>query len=248
MRHADTEEHENRRRWVRIEATSLSVLTLIALATWGFFALSENVHDGPSELDRSLLLALRSAQDLSDPLGPVWFEELVRDLTALGGLGPLVLVSAVAMGYLALSRRRRTALLLGASVAGGVVLSFVLKDLFDRDRPDVVPHLMRVSSASFPSGHAMLSTVVYVTLGSVVAPVQRGRLRLYAIVVAMATALLVGCSRIYLGVHWPSDVVAGFAIGGAWAGLAWLVERRLQRSGAIEPEPPAESQSTGGCA
>lgn len=229
------------RWWSKLGFAPLAVVALVAGAAWSFFELGRYAGgERPSELDRSLLLAMRSATDPSDALGPPWFEELVRDVTGLGGLGVLTLVTAIVFGFLVLAGRARTAVLLAAWIVAGAFASFGLKELFDRPRPDVVPHLMRVSTASFPSGHALLSTVVYVTLGTMLAPVQTGRLKVYVIAVALVVAVLVGASRVYLGVHWPSDVLAGLAFGCGWAGAAWLVERHLQVTGTIEPEPEQE--------
>lgn len=234
------------RRWKRLEATSLFVLVVIAVAIWGFLELADYAREGnTAELDRSLLLALRTEGDPSDPIGPPWFEVFVRDITALGGLGPLAIFTTAVVGYLVLSGRRKAAVLLAVSILGGAMLSFGLKELFGRVRPDVVPHLTRVSTASFPSGHAVLSTVVYVTLGSMLAPAQRGRLRVYVIAVAFMLASLVGVSRVYLGVHWPSDVAAGFAVGSAWAGMTWLIDRRLQKSTPTGPDPSEPTYPSG---
>lgn len=227
----------------RPDGASLVVLLILAVAVWGFFELTEYVEagKGPSEFDRGLLLAFRSSDNPTDPVGPRWFEEFVRDVTALGGIGPLTFLTLGVAGYLILSGRRRTSLLLVGWVGGGVALSMILKGVFARARPDVVPHLMHVSTASFPSGHAMMSTIVYVTLGSLLARVHGGALRVYVLALAVGIASLVGLSRVYLGVHWPSDVAAGFAVGAAWAGLAWLVARYLQRDGVVEPEPQESS-------
>ena len=100
--------------------------------------------------------------------------------------------------------------------------------LFDRTRPDVVPHLVEVSSASFPSGHSMLSMTTYLTLGALLAEVQtERRFRIYVLAWAVALALLVGWSRVFLGVHWPTDVLAGWTAGAAWALLCWAVAQAL---------------------
>jgi undecaprenyl-diphosphatase len=125
------------------------------------------------------------------------------------------------------------------SSGGGSLLTFVLKSLFDRPRPDVVVHLVGVSSASFPSGHAMASATIYLTLGALLARVQpQRRLKIYAGVVAATLTVLVGLSRVYLGVHWPTDVLAGWCVGAAWAMLCWLIAAWLQRRGAVEGTPP----------
>jgi undecaprenyl-diphosphatase len=116
-----------------------------------------------------------------------------------------------------------------------MALSFALKHLFGRERPDIILHMVMVHTPSFPSGHAMLSAVIYLTLGALLAQVvQRRASRIYFLTVAMVLTFLIGLSRIYLGVHYPTDVLAGWAVGLAWALFCWLVARQLQRRGAIE--------------
>ena len=233
----------NRPSWTKLEGATLAALATVAVAVWSFLALARYATGGaPAEMDRRILLAFRSSADPADPLGPPWFEEMVRDVTALGGLAPLALATLGVVGFLVLAGRRGLALRLGLWISVGVLLSFALKHLFDRPRPDLVPHLMRVSTASFPSGHAMLSTIVYVTLGATLSQALRGRLRLYVLLVAVVIASLVGLSRIYLGVHWPTDVAGGFAVGIAWAGLAWLAERR-ERRGEVRSAPDVEGDA-----
>jgi len=118
-------------------------------------------------------------------------------------------------------------------------VSFVLKDIMDRPRPDLVSHLVDVQTSSFPSGHATLSAVVYLTIGALLAREQPSRgLRFYVMAVAILATMLIGCSRVYLGVHWPTDVLAGWAIGSAWAMLWWIAAWvGMARHRAAEPEP-----------
>ena len=207
-----------------------------------FVVLARYVRAGQVyELDRRLILALRNAADPSDPLGPPWFEVLVRDFTAMGGFGMILLLTLASAGGLALQGRVRTALMAVAAIVAGVALSVTFKELFQRARPDLVDHGVHTSSSSFPSGHSMLSAVTYLTLGAVLASTQPTRiLKIYVFAVAVILTLLVGFSRVYLGVHWPSDVLAGWAAGFAWAMVAWLITRRLQRERTIEPEPEQE--------
>jgi undecaprenyl-diphosphatase len=223
-----------------IGAAEPRVLVLLALAAaglWLFLAVADEVREGETHrVDEALLLLFRSTGDPSDPLGPAWVEELVRDITALGGLGVIGLITVAAVAWLVMTRAHGMALLLVLAVVGGVLLSTLLKTGFDRPRPDLVPHATRVATASFPSGHAMVATVAYLTLGAMLARAQRRRRdKLFFILLAVLLALLVGLSRIYLGVHWPSDVVAGWAAGAAWALLVWLAARPLR--GPAEPAP-----------
>ena len=186
--------------------------------------------------DRRVLLALRSAADPADPVGPRWIEEVARDLTALGGVGVLTLITAASVGYLLLARKRHAAAFLLLAVGGGLVLSSVFKAGFDRARPDLVAHLAQVYTASFPSGHSMMSAVVYLTLGALLARLHKDlAVRVFLLGAAALVTILVGLSRLYLGVHWPTDVLAGWSAGAAWAALCWLAVLWFQRRGALEP-------------
>ncbi len=230
----------------RHELSILIMVVLLALVTWGFAELANEVMEGETRaFDTAVLLALRNPADLSDPLGPRWLEEMVRDFTALGGVGVLSLVTLAAAGYLLLQRQGRAALFLLVAIGGGLLLSFALKQNFDRPRPELVPHGSYVVTSSFPSGHSMMSAVTYLTLGALLARVHSRRaVKAYLLLLAVLLTVLVGFSRIYLGVHWPTDVLAGWAAGGAWAVFCWLVARWLQRRGQVEPEMPPEEAET----
>ena len=228
------------RRW--LSASELAILTALACIAgglWVFIRLAQYVNAGEvSRIDERLVLALRSSADPADPIGPRWFEEMMRDFTALGGHAVLGMLTLAAIVYLLLLEKRGTALMAFIAIAGGMLVSVVLKDFFDRARPELVPHGMHVYTKSFPSGHSMLSAVTYLTLGAVLARVQPRRLlKVYLIALALGIAVLVGASRVYLGVHWPSDVLAGWAAGSVWALVVWGVTHLLQRTGNIEPEP-----------
>ncbi len=223
--------------WLR--STDLVVLVAIlaaVVALWTFAKIADEVSEGETQkIDERILLALRDPANPADPIGPHWVEEALRDLTALGGYTVLGLVTATVVGYLLLVRKfHAVGLVLVASV-GGLVLSNLLKGIFARPRPELVPHLSYVHSTSFPSGHSMLSAVIYLTLGSLLDRlVQRPALRLYFLAMALLLSFLVGVSRVYLGVHYPTDVLAGWAVGLAWAVLCWLVARWLQGLGMVE--------------
>lgn len=231
--------------WIgRHELGSILSALALALGTLVFAQIADEVAEGETrELDRAVLLMLREQNDVADPIGPRWLEEMGRDLTALGGFTVLGLLTFGVMGYLLLLRKPRAALFVAASVAGAAVLSSLLKQTFARPRPDLVPQFSYVVSASFPSGHSMLSAAVYLTLGALLARLHADlMLKAYVLLWALLLAVLVGGSRVYVGVHWPTDVVAGWAAGAAWAATCWLVARALQRRG--EVEPPAQAPNT----
>jgi undecaprenyl-diphosphatase len=211
---------------------------VLMAAIWVFAMLADEMMEGGTHgFDEWLLLALRNPLDRSDPLGPGWIEELGRDFTALGGVGVLTMLTLIVVGYLALLRKYSAALLVLASVGGGLLLSTLLKFGFDRPRPDLVPHGSIVYTASFPSGHSMMSAVTYLTLGALLARIQKkARVKAYLLLCSILLTVLVGLSRVYLGVHWPTDVLAGWTAGAAWALICWLIARWLQQRGHIEED------------
>ena len=217
----------------------LLLILFVSLAAWGFVEIADEVMEGETHaIDERILLSLREPGDASDPLGPPTIEEMARDLTGLGGTAVLTGLTLAAAGYLALRGKYRTVLFLAAAIGGGIVMSTLLKLGFDRPRPDLVPHGSYVYSASFPSGHSMMSAVTYLTLGALLSKVENRRaIRAYFLILAALTAVLVGCSRVYLGVHWPTDVLAGWTAGAAWAAACWTVANLLQRRGGIEGPP-----------
>lgn len=230
--------------WVRrrVELAWLISLGLVALGGGAFVSIADEVVEGETRaLDSAILLALRTGDDRT-PIGPEWLQETASDITALGGYPVLTLVTIAALGFLLLMRHPRLAGVLFGSVVGGMALSTVLKLGFDRQRPDLVPHIVPTHTASFPSGHAMLSAIVWLTLAALVArsvPLRRGRT--YVVGVGVFLALLVGCSRVYLGVHWPTDVLAGWAVGAAWAVLAWVAAYAAQKHAGTTVTPRDET-------
>lgn len=226
--------------WLRrnIELTSLVVLALIVLAVWGFAELADEVVEGETRsLDRRLLLAVRTPGDLSTPIGPEYLQEMARDLTALGGVVVLTMLTVIAAGFFLLRRRYGTMLYLLVATGGGIAMSQLAKGLFDRPRPDLVPHGSMVYTASFPSGHSMMAAVAYLTIGVMIArTLPQRRLKTYVLAVAALLTILVGISRVYLGVHWPTDVLAGWLAGAGWALACLLLARVLARRGHVEPE------------
>src|SRR5215207_8095507 len=220
----------------KLEARTLITLLVIFGTVFVFARLVDEVVQGETRaFDEAVLLVLRDRINLSDPIGPAWLQIMFRDITSLGGHAVVTLITLAVIGYLLMDGKRGAALLVLASVGGGAVLSSLLKLGIDRPRPDLVAHLVEVSTASFPSGHATLAAVTYLTLGALLSRVEARRsAKIYVLTVAVALTFLIGISRIYLGVHWPTDVLAGWCIGAAWALLCGAVAYGLQRRGVIE--------------
>jgi undecaprenyl-diphosphatase len=212
---------------------ALVPVILIGGALWAFIELLDEVSEGETRpIDEAILLAFRTPGDPADPIGAPWLEEAMRDITALGSAPALVIAVLAVAGFLMLAKAWRPAIFTLVASGGGLILSSLLKYAVDRPRPDLVPHGNLIYTSSFPSGHSMMSAVVYLTLAALVTRlIQRKRLKGYALGVAMILTLLVGVSRIYLGVHWPSDVAAGWSAGAAWALGCWLIARRIGLGG-----------------
>jgi undecaprenyl-diphosphatase len=208
----------------RLESRALLLVVGFAAAIWGYLNNASEVGEGETTaLDRRLLLALRNPADLSDPIGSRSFEEAMRDVTALGGFTVLTLVTIVAVLLFLFHGRRRHALVMAAAAILAEVGSDILKNIYARPRPELVPHGAYVYSGSFPSGHSMLSGAIYLTLAVLIASLEPRRptkILVFTLAILLMTAI--GFSRIYLGVHWPSDVLAGWCGGGAFAILAWI--------------------------
>jgi undecaprenyl-diphosphatase len=219
-----------------VETGVLLTGVVIAAGVCGFIVLALAVSRGwTQDVDERLLRSLRDAADSARPLGPAWLAEAGRDLTAIGGVAGLCLLTAAVSGYLLICRKYRAVVLLLAATLGGLLLSTLLKESFDRPRPNVVPYLSHVATSSFPSGHSLNSAVVYLTLGSLLAAlVRQRRLKFYFLSVAVLLTLLVGISRVYMGVHYPTDVLAGWLAGLSWALACSLVARRLRQRGEVE--------------
>jgi undecaprenyl-diphosphatase len=209
----------------RIETRALLIWLACAAAIWGFFNIAGEVMEGDADIvDQQLLLAMRQPSDLSDPIGPRWVEEAMRDITALGGFTFLTIATLVAVLLFSFHGKRRQAWILAGTALAAQLSSEVLKAFYDRPRPSLVPHGSFVYTQSFPSGHSALSAAVFLTLATLIASVEtRASTKILIYVLAVLTTIGVGFSRVYLGVHWPSDVLAGWSLGATWAFGAWIV-------------------------
>jgi undecaprenyl-diphosphatase len=182
------------------------------------------------------MLALRRSAESPVPIGPAWLQEAARDLTSLGSVVVLMTITIAVAGFLFLDRKPGVAWLTLIAVVGGLGLNNLLKIAFARPRPDVITSTARVFTTSFPSGHATLSAITYLTIGALLARTYPSfALSLCFMSLATVLTALVGMSRIYLGVHHPTDVLAGWCIGAAWAIGCWAVMAWFQTGGHVEP-------------
>lgn len=240
-------------RWIDLrraprEIRVIAALLAPTLTIWVITRVVDRVGvAGIHAIDRGVLRWFRRPEDMAVPIGPPWLLGAAREITALGSSTVLLFVIFSVAGYLWLERRHGMLGFLLASTFGGIALTTSLKDIFGRARPNIVPHLVEVNSASFPSGHSLLSAVVYMTLGVLLAEVTADRAtRVYFVSLAAVLTTLIGLSRIYLGVHYPTDVLGGWLAGLLWSLLCGLAARELQRRRLIRPaaeEAPDQSAS-----
>ncbi|OGN45095.1 MAG: phosphoesterase [Caulobacterales bacterium RIFCSPHIGHO2_01_FULL_70_19] len=231
-------------RLARAEIAALAALMVVALGVMTFIEVADDMTEADGRaIDEAVLLWLQPVA--GQPRGPWWLHEAAADLTSLGGISVLALFALVAFGFLLIQGKRLSAVLLALGLAGGVGLSEGLKALFERERPPAAYQAVDTLNASFPSGHALLATVFYLSLGVMLTrALPRRRLKAFALGAAMLIAALVGLTRIYLGAHWTSDVVAGWCAGAAWAMALWLVAWAVQRrqarhAGGLHDSAPA---------
>jgi undecaprenyl-diphosphatase len=222
------------RRALRIARTEIAALSALFVVTAGitiFADLAEDMREGDGQaFDQSILSAMRPHADLSDAWGPWWLEEAAADLTSLGGIAVLTLFATIVILFLFLQRKHLSALLLLVGLGGGVVLSEGLKSVFERDRPPQIYQAVDTINASFPSGHALLSAVFYLSIAVMLTRAfPERRFKAYVLGVGVALTLIVGMTRIYLGAHWATDVFAGWSVGAAWAMTLWLVSYGIAR-------------------
>ena len=225
--------------WLGAHTSSVLVaVLLVVLGIWAFIAIADDVKEGSTQrFDQWAIRSLRRADDPNEPIGPKWVGEVARDMTALGGVAVLTLITGAVVGFLWLREKYGAMWLMLIATFGGLGISSLLKSLFHRPRPELVAHLSAVYTSSFPSGHSMLSAVVYLTIGTLLASfVRERRVKFYFLSVALALTFLVGVSRVFMGVNYPTDVLAGWSAGLVWALICWLAARYLQRRGAVESD------------
>jgi undecaprenyl-diphosphatase len=239
----------------RAEFAALTALLVAAVGVMTFIEVADDMTEADGQaLDHQVLALLRPyADDPGRPWGPWWLEEAAADITSLGGISVLGLFATIVVLFLLSQRKWLSSLLLTLGLVGGVLLSEGLKAVFERERPPAVAQAVETINASFPSGHALLATVFYLSIGVMLTRAfPRRRFKMFVLGVGIVLAILVGLTRIYLGAHWASDVFAGWAVGAAWAMALWLVAyavARYQKARAAPlqdaPSPVDEAPSAG---
>jgi undecaprenyl-diphosphatase len=217
-------------------AMSAVSIFVIGFSLFVFGLVAERARRELSAFDRSIMISLRDPIDPSRPIGPAWLREIARDITSLGSTVVLGLIVITAIAYQLLLGQVAWAVLLALAVVGGIALNNCLKFVFARPRPRFVSHTTRLYTTSFPSGHATLAAIAYLTLAALLA--QSHHSSVFGgcmIVLATVVTVMVGLSRVYLGVHYPSDILAGWCIGVAWALMCWATVIWLHLPNADKP-------------
>lgn len=236
-------------RFAKAEFVALGAVLVVTLGTMTFIEVADDMTEADGQaFDQMVLEAMRPHADPSDAWGPWWLEEAAADITSLGGLSVLGLFALIAVGFLLIQRKHLSAALLATGLLSGVTLSEGLKSLYERARPPVEFQAVETINASFPSGHTLMATIFYLSIGAMLARTfQLRRQKAYVLGVAILLATLVGLSRIYLAAHWATDVFAGWSLGCAWAMTLWLVAWAVGRfqarhAGGLhdEPAPPPD--------
>lgn len=232
----------------RKEIGVVAAVLAAAAGLLAFLSIADAVTDNHTRaFDMGVIMMLRQPGDIAMPIGPAWLRLAAIDVTSLGSVIDLALIVLAVAGLFLALRRSREALLLLASTGSGLLVVDIIKVVVGRQRPPLAMHAVEVANASFPSGHAMLSAIVYLSLATLAGHfAQQRRVRIYTLAAGLAATLIVGASRVYLGVHWPTDVIGGWALGAAWAMIWWLitwfVEHRHHRRGADAPRKAEKSQ------
>jgi undecaprenyl-diphosphatase len=219
-----------------IETATLLHLFFGAACAWLLVRTIPRIYKGRLEaIDNAMLRGCRRAENLSIPIGPKWMPQAAKDVTALGSGTNLTIATGILAGFLCLNRRFRAAGFLLSSLGSGLLVCQSLKGWFARRRPTAVPHLVNFDPASFPSGHSMGAAMVYLTSGSIISRQVTGSLaKSYFLSMALVLSVIVGLSRVYLGVHYPSDVLAGWAAGSLWSSACAQAAHWLQHRGSVE--------------
>lgn len=220
-----------KRYFARVKGLEIQALLIwfsIATALWAFFYLGAEIGEGDTgTFDRRLISLLRTSDSVGEPIGPAWFKDSMRDVTALGGFTFLVLMTIVVVLSLLFHRKRREGIIVAATAIGAQFSIEIFKLLYDRPRPGRLLPPIHAYTASFPSGHTTESTALFLIVATVIATLEaKDNTKILAYTVAIFVIVAIGFSRVYLGMHWPTDVLGGWVLGTVWALVAWIVLRK----------------------
>ena len=220
------------------EIKMLLLLLTLFLSVLIFINIGNHVIEGTTkQFDESIIKYFRAEGNDSEPAGPDFLNESMRDVTSLGGETVITIITIFVIGFLILQKRYNTMWLVLAATIGGALISLGLKEFYGRERPDISYRLIEVTRLSFPSGHSMMSAVVYLTQAAIIARIQKSKkIRIYILSAALFLTFIIGLSRVYLGVHYPTDVIGGWTIGLAWASFCWFVAWYLQRRNKLKQQ------------
>ena len=223
------------------------VLELIVLAglVLAFLKIGHEIGDDSMErFDRAILLAFRASP--GDPLGSPGFEAAIMHLSGLGSGAVTGLVTVIAVAFLCLAGRWRFAALVLACALATLLAMWLLKGIYERPRPSIVTAIDPPGDASFPSGHSMISSALYLTLATMIArALPTRRLRVFAVAIGALLTLMIGVSRLYLGVHYPTDVLAGWTVGATLALACGILARKLApKVNAHEPAMASDDEGS----
>ena len=211
-----------------LEMQALLIWLSIASALWAFIMLGSEIGEGDTgAFDRHLIGLLRTSGNGGEPIGPAWFKDSMRDVTALGGFTFLTLMTIVAVLSLLFHRKRREGIIVATTAISAQTSVEFLKYLYDRPRPGSILPQIHAYTASFPSGHTTESTAIFLTVATVIASLEaNNNIKILSYTAATFMILAIGFSRVYLGMHWPTDVLGGWVLGTAWALAAWTALRQ----------------------
>ena len=213
------------------EIKILLVLLTLFLSLFVFINVGILVTNGTTrQFDESIIKYFRVEGNNSESVGPAFLTESMRDITSLGGETVITIITIFVVGFLFLQKRYDAMWLVLVATIGGALISIGLKEFYGRERPDISYRLINVTPLSFPSGHSMMSAIVYLTQAAIIARIQKNKkIRIYILSAALFLTFIIGVSRVYLGVHYPTDVIGGWTIGLAWASFCWFIAWYLQR-------------------
>ena len=201
-------------------------LIVAAIGTAFFAVVADHVREGNTQAFDDAVIRWMGAHHSAN------LDAVMVEITALGTGVVVLMIVAVAALFLVLTNHKYSAILLLVSTAGGIILNGILKLGFNRPRPSIFVPTVQAVSSSFPSGHAMSAAIVYSTVAYLAARLHKRRwARWLVMTAAFLVIALISISRLYLGVHYPSDVIAGVAIGLAWAGFCMATLEAIQKFG-----------------